>query len=297
MNVQHLSHRGCHFADLNAFFESAKCTVDLATEGLDTILCERCPPSEVCSPDGSVTGTGSDTLSRTPDSGTPHDFSSGSADEEPQICFDFTKGMCTRGDKCKFSHDLATIVKYNSREKGICFDYLRNQCHRGLLCRFSHDLSNIASQCQVFQGAAACSKTRATSICYDFVKGVCQRGTDCRYSHDLSLIARTARAGGPAAAALQSTDVCYDFLRGRCSRGTSCKYSHNMSLLNAGDLAGLQPPALAGLGGLLHPLGAGGLPGALLGHPAAAAAARPVEGSCAAGAPPLCNWPSAKRSS
>jgi hypothetical protein len=68
---------------------------------------------------------------------------------EPQICFDFTKGMCTRGDKCKYSHDIATIVQFNSKEKGICFDYLRSQCHRGLLCRFSHDLSNIAQQCQV----------------------------------------------------------------------------------------------------------------------------------------------------
>ena len=66
-----------------------------------------------------------------------------------QICYDFTKGVCTRGDKCKYSHDIATIVNFNSREKGICFDYLRNQCHRGLLCRFSHDLSNIAQQCQV----------------------------------------------------------------------------------------------------------------------------------------------------
>ena len=60
-----------------------------------------------------------------------------------QICFDFTKGLCTRGDKCKHSHDLATIVHFNSKEKGICFDYLRNQCHRGLLCRFSHDLRQV----------------------------------------------------------------------------------------------------------------------------------------------------------
>jgi hypothetical protein len=71
------------------------------------------------------------------------------AETKAQICFDFTKGMCTRADKCKFSHDIATIVNFNSKEKGICFDYLRNQCHRGLLCRFSHDLSNIAQQCQV----------------------------------------------------------------------------------------------------------------------------------------------------
>lgn len=72
-----------------------------------------------------------------------------SQEGKAQICFDFTKGVCSRGDKCKYSHDLATIVHFNSKEKGICFDYLRNQCHRGLLCRFSHDLSNIAQQCQV----------------------------------------------------------------------------------------------------------------------------------------------------
>ncbi len=34
------------------------------------------------------------------------------------ICFDFTKGLCLRGDKCKFSHDIATIVQFNSKEKG-----------------------------------------------------------------------------------------------------------------------------------------------------------------------------------
>jgi hypothetical protein len=35
-----------------------------------------------------------------------------------QICFDFTKGQCLRGDKCKYSHDLDTIVTFNSKEKG-----------------------------------------------------------------------------------------------------------------------------------------------------------------------------------
>ena len=72
-------------------------------------------------------------------------------DPKTQICFDFTKGVCTRGGSCKFSHDVALIVSVNSQERGICFDYLRNQCHRGLLCRFSHDLSSLAAQqCQVF---------------------------------------------------------------------------------------------------------------------------------------------------
>jgi Torus domain/Zinc finger C-x8-C-x5-C-x3-H type (and similar) len=163
------------------------------------------------------------------DAGTADVFNSQDVEAKTQICFDFTKGMCTRGDKCKYSHDIATIVHFNSKEKGICFDYLRNQCHRGLLCRFSHDLSNIAQQCQVrltltarsyqlvpdslglhakvYNGAG--TRNRTNAICYDFVKGVCQRGTECRYSHDLTLIARTARSN----AAARSTEVCYDYLR------------------------------------------------------------------------------------
>lgn len=73
-----------------------------------------------------------------------------SSDPKTQICFDFTKGVCTRGNSCKFSHDVALIVSVNSQERGICFDFLRGQCHRGLLCRFSHDLSSLAAQqCQV----------------------------------------------------------------------------------------------------------------------------------------------------
>ncbi|GFH23869.1 uncharacterized protein HaLaN_21560, partial [Haematococcus lacustris] len=131
----------------------------------------------------------------------------GVQDKSTQLpCFDFTKGQCLRGDTCRYSHDLSTIVTFNSKEKGICFDYLRNQCHRGLLCRFSHDLSHIAQQCQ----------------------GVCQRGDECRYSHDLRLIASTARGGTQSQ---KSGELCYDYLRGRCTRGNNCKYSHTSSSL------------------------------------------------------------------
>ncbi|EFJ52378.1 hypothetical protein VOLCADRAFT_86752, partial [Volvox carteri f. nagariensis] len=201
-----------------------------------------------------------------------------------QICFDFTKGVCSRGDKCKYSHDLATIVHFNSKEKGICFDYLRNQCHRGLLCRFSHDLSNIAQQCQVSwqfgnwqsirfgrrfanslntnrlqvysNGAKENKGAKPNAICYDFVKGVCQRGAECRYSHDLSLIARMARGGS---AQPKAGEVCYDYLRGRCNRGATCKYSHNIAFLAAPGFLG---SALSSDGAPMAAQAAGpGLPG------------------------------------
>lgn len=63
-----------------------------------------------------------------------------------QICFDFTKGTCTRGEACKFSHDIKRIIEVNSQEQGICFDFLRGACSRGAMCRFSHDLSNFDPQ-------------------------------------------------------------------------------------------------------------------------------------------------------
>lgn len=63
-----------------------------------------------------------------------------------QICFDFTKGTCTRGEACKFSHSIQKIIEVNSQERGVCFDFLRQACGRGALCRFSHDLSNFDAQ-------------------------------------------------------------------------------------------------------------------------------------------------------
>ncbi|KAK9868243.1 hypothetical protein WJX84_006440 [Apatococcus fuscideae] len=172
-----------------------------------------------------------------------------SLDPKQQICFDFTKGLCTRGEACKYSHDIALIVKVNSQERGICFDFLRGQCSRGLLCRFSHDLSNITSQ----SSQAGKTTRRNAPICYDFVKGLCSRGTDCRYSHDINSIINGTRGSING-----SHEICYDFTRGRCSRGTACRYSHDLRLLAAnGTLSPLLAlPAQTGHPSLnaLHPL-------------------------------------------
>ena len=153
-----------------------------------------------------------------------------SSDPKTQICFDFTKGVCTRGNSCKFSHDVALIVSVNSQERGICFDFLRGQCHRGLLCRFSHDLSSLAAQqCQVcaFQafmhlslfmqwceskaltvGFVQRGSRRNAPICYDFVKGVCARGPECRYSHDINSIINDTRHTSQSNNAAQ---LCHDY--------------------------------------------------------------------------------------
>jgi hypothetical protein len=172
-------------------------------------------------------------------------LSEATPETKAQICYDFTKGLCTRADKCKFSHDIATIVTFNSKEKGICFDYLRNQCHRGLLCRFSHDLSNIAQQCQVRrQGATrACAHRR-----HPCQPCAAPAGTvaPAHHSGRPTLAAPTASPlTAPRLWALpcaqqvftgttpkvRTTSICYDFVKGVCQRGSECRYSHDLSLI------------------------------------------------------------------
>ncbi|RMZ52773.1 hypothetical protein APUTEX25_000892, partial [Auxenochlorella protothecoides] len=133
-----------------------------------------------------------------------------------QICFDFTKGMCTRGAACKYSHSVDHIIAVNSEEKGICFDFLKGLCNRGLMCRFSHDLTNLQAPQESGNG-----RRRFAPICYDFVKNQCTRGDACRYSHDYASILY-----GPRGAGKQLNVLCVDYTRGRCLRGDACRYLH-----------------------------------------------------------------------
>jgi hypothetical protein len=49
---------------------------------------------------------------------------------------------------------VGLIITVNSQEKGICFDFLKGLCTRGLLCRFSHDIRNLQTpQCTVRRAA------------------------------------------------------------------------------------------------------------------------------------------------
>ncbi len=48
------------------------------------------------------------------------------------ICYDFVKGVCTRGNECRYSHDLSLIARTaRSSSSGsgpateVCYDFLR----------------------------------------------------------------------------------------------------------------------------------------------------------------------------
>ena len=50
--------------------------------------------------------------------------------EGQQICYDFQKGACQRGPRCRHKHELL--------KKGICNAFLHGQCNRGDECRYVH---------------------------------------------------------------------------------------------------------------------------------------------------------------
>jgi hypothetical protein len=47
-----------------------------------------------------------------------------------EVCGDFLKGRCTRGETCRFSHDKG--------QGPPCRDFLKGLCTRGDQCRYSH---------------------------------------------------------------------------------------------------------------------------------------------------------------
>ena len=62
-------------------------------------------------------------------------------DKLMDICFDFTRGQCNRGDNCRFSHDLPPNGQIPPRPKtaGVCFDYTKGICKRGYVCPPAHE--------------------------------------------------------------------------------------------------------------------------------------------------------------
>lgn len=49
------------------------------------------------------------------------------------ICFDFTRGTCNRGDSCRFSHELppSGVIPPRPKTAGVCFDFTKGICKRG----------------------------------------------------------------------------------------------------------------------------------------------------------------------
>eukprot|EP00740_Mantoniella_antarctica_P014268 CAMPEP_0181374198 /NCGR_PEP_ID=MMETSP1106-20121128/15868_1 /TAXON_ID=81844 /ORGANISM="Mantoniella antarctica, Strain SL-175" /LENGTH=111 /DNA_ID=CAMNT_0023492115 /DNA_START=138 /DNA_END=470 /DNA_ORIENTATION=+ len=77
----------------------------------------------------------------------PKKFGHRHVDKLMDICFDHTRGQCSRGDSCRFSHHLPLNGQIPPRPKtaGVCFDFTKGICKRGDACRFSHDTQAAAT--------------------------------------------------------------------------------------------------------------------------------------------------------
>lgn len=62
-----------------------------------------------------------------------------SREHKLDICFDFTRGSCRRGDGCRFSHNLPPggVIPPRPKTAGVCFDYTKGICNRGCVSRRS----------------------------------------------------------------------------------------------------------------------------------------------------------------
>ena len=126
-------------------------------------------------------------------------------------CRDFMRGVCSRGNNCKFFHPPHTNPM--SKEKlPICKDFQNKGCDR-VKCKFLHisqqeeveyDNTGIlpehggrSDQVRAHGGGIPPGGGRngpfppPSDICKDFLNGVCQRGNRCKFRHD------NEEAGGP----------------------------------------------------------------------------------------------------
>jgi len=112
--------------------------------------------------------------------------------EDRPPCRDFQRGVCTRGDNCRYFHpETATLAE--DVKPPICKDYQNSTCDR-MKCKFLHITQNEEA---VFKatgmlpehGGRAENIPRQSSvinndICKDFLNGKCDRGARCKYVHE-----------------------------------------------------------------------------------------------------------------
>ncbi|GMR44173.1 hypothetical protein PMAYCL1PPCAC_14368 [Pristionchus mayeri] len=117
------------------------------------------------------------------------------SEERSDICRDFLKNICNRGNRCKFYHPSdSPAANEKDQEVHFCIDFQNRGCHRDN-CRFVHvpreeaDRYKATKEFNLLLARAVAAVSTSDTIngipvCKEFQTGKCSRGVNrCRYWH------------------------------------------------------------------------------------------------------------------
>lgn len=134
-----------------------------------------------------------------------HQQAAARAEKDDNVCRDFLRNVCQRGDRCKFTHPAGEGGPPQGRDgtaklqdkMEFCHDFQNGRCHR-TTCRFIHCNSEVEREFQssgylppnvrdqiIRKGVAVDfpAVNGGIPICKDYLKGRCTRDTRCRFRH------------------------------------------------------------------------------------------------------------------
>ncbi|XP_028397358.1 zinc finger CCCH domain-containing protein 10-like [Dendronephthya gigantea] len=106
---------------------------------------------------------------------------------DEQICRDFQRGVCSRGDKCKFAHPSGMGSEPKDQPM-ICRDFQNGTCNRST-CKYLHvtnqEEKDFMRTGQLPPGHPRGVRGRDSNvpICKDFLNHKCNRGSGCKFRH------------------------------------------------------------------------------------------------------------------
>jgi len=110
--------------------------------------------------------------------------------EDRAPCRDFERGVCTRGDNCKYFHPEGATPAEGAKLP-ICKDFQNQGCDR-FKCKFLHitqeeEVVYKTTGVLPVHGGRAENMSRpvfpGNDVCKDFMNGKCDRGSRCKYMH------------------------------------------------------------------------------------------------------------------